>query len=197
MLNNVLFSIFTYLFSAIPFGLVIGLAFYGKDVRKSGSGNIGATNVMRLCGKWAGIATFFLDGLKGAIPVLLYKNFFEGDFFFILGALAILGHTFPIYLKFKGGKGVATTILVLFALNLKLGFLAVFIFAIFLFLFGYVSLASIAMSIFLLPFSFYSSQMMIFNIFFVAIFLLRHQENIERLLKKEESKMFKKSIFKI
>jgi glycerol-3-phosphate acyltransferase PlsY len=204
MLNNIASLILTYLFSAIPFGLLIGKIFYGKDIRKTGSENIGATNVMRTCGKIAGISTFLLDGLKGAIPILLYKQFFTNtstSFEYLIGFIAILGHIFPIYLKFKGGKGVATTILVLFALNLKLGFLAAGIFGVFLILFGYVSLASIMMSLLLLPFSAFefafneNHNMLIFNLGFAFLLCLRHTDNIKRLLNGEEGKMFKKSIF--
>jgi glycerol-3-phosphate acyltransferase PlsY len=197
MLNNIVFLIFTYLFASIPFGLLIGKIFYGIDVRKAGSGNIGATNVLRLCGKIAGISTFLLDGIKGALPVFLYKSIYINDFFYIVGLVAILGHTFPIYLKFKGGKGVATTILIIFAINIKLGFIAFIIFAIFLLLFGFVSLASISMVLFLLPFSmlFGGLNMVLFNSFFLFLILFKHLENIKKLLNKTESKMFNKSIF--
>jgi glycerol-3-phosphate acyltransferase PlsY len=200
MANNLLFALFTYLFSAIPFGLLIGKVFYGKDVRKFGSGNIGATNVFRTCGKVAGIFTFLLDGLKGAIPVLIYKAYL-GEFIYLMAFVAILGHIFPVYLKFRGGKGVATTLLVLFALNFKLGLLALGIIVVFIVLFGYVSLASIMMSLLLLPFSAFdvalsgNYNMLIFNFGFVALFCFKHIDNIKRLLKGEESKMFKKSIF--
>lgn len=199
MLSSVLFLIFTYLFASIPFGLLIGKIFYGKDIRLEGSKNIGATNVLRTCGKLAGISTFFLDGLKGAIPVLLAKYIFQNDIYFIVGFIAIVGHIFPIYLKFKGGKGVATTILVLFAINYIFGLIGVIIWAIFLLLFGFVSLASIMMSILLIPFAFLiesgNFNLAIFNILFAILITFKHFENIKRLLSKEEKKMFPKSLF--
>jgi glycerol-3-phosphate acyltransferase PlsY len=208
MLNNFLFFLFTYLFASIPFGLLIGKIFYKKDIRLEGSKNIGATNVFRTCGKIAGILTFFLDGLKGAIPVLIAKALFQNDLYFIVGIIAILGHIFPIYLKFKGGKGVATTILILFAINIKFGLIGILIWASFLLLFGFVSLASIGMSVLLIPFSFCMnngkfisllnfeiSTLSLFTFFFAFIIILTHKQNIVRLLQKNEKKMFSKSLF--
>jgi glycerol-3-phosphate acyltransferase PlsY len=208
MLNNFLFFLFTYLFASIPFGLLVGKVFYRKDIRLEGSKNIGATNVFRTCGKIAGILTFLFDGLKGAIPVLIAKSLFQNDLYFIVSIIAILGHIFPIYLKFKGGKGVATTILILFAINLKFGLIGVSIWASFLLLFGFVSLASVGMSIFLIPFSFYINDdkltpllnfeisiLTLFTILFACIIVLTHRQNIVRLLQKNEKKMFSKSLF--
>jgi glycerol-3-phosphate acyltransferase PlsY len=208
MLNNSLFLIFTYFFASIPFGLLIGKIFYKKDIRLEGSKNIGATNVFRTCGKIAGILTFLLDGLKGAIPVLIAKSLFQNDLYFIVGIIAILGHIFPIYLNFKGGKGVATTILILFAIDVKFGLIGVSIWASFLLLFGFVSLASIGMSVLLIPFSFCMNDgklipllnfeisiLTLFTILFASIIVLTHRQNIERLLQKNEKKMFSKSLF--
>lgn len=201
MLSNISFLLFSYLLSAVPFGLLLGFICYKKDVRKEGSGNIGATNVFRTCGRFAGISTFLLDGIKGAVPVLLSKQLaFPSYFTYLVAITCIVGHIFPIYLKFKGGKGVATTILVLFALNLKIGLIAVLIWALFLVLFGFVSIASIAMSIILIPFSFLTVndgyKMLIFNIVFAVIIIIKHISNIKKLLRKEEKPMFKKAIFK-
>lgn len=201
MLNSLIFAILTYLFSSIPFGLLIGKIFYKIDVRKAGSFNIGATNVMRLCGKIAGITTFLLDGLKGAIPVWICKMLFTGDFFYVIAIISIIGHIFPIYLKFQGGKGVATTIMVLFAINLQIGILAIGIWSISLLLFGFSSLSSILMSILLIPFSLALSisqnnyGITIFNLVFASLILIKHNQNIKRLLQKKEQKIFKKSLF--
>jgi acyl phosphate:glycerol-3-phosphate acyltransferase len=131
------FLMFAYLCGSIPFGLIITKLVGKTDVRKHGSGSIGATNVARVLGKtWAAL-TVLLDGLKGFIPVLLANSFFKrelGDLFIALtGIMAILGHIFPLWLKFKGGKGIATTIFVLLAVNWGLGlFLCLIWFNVFL-----------------------------------------------------------------
>jgi glycerol-3-phosphate acyltransferase PlsY len=201
MVENLIFGLFTYFFSSIPFGLVIGKIFYNKDIRLEGSKNIGATNVLRLCGKTAGFFTFLLDGLKGAIPVILAKHFLGGQIFYLVGLVAILGHIFPIYLKFKGGKGVATTLLVLFAIDVKFGGLALLIWVLSFVLFGFSSLSSILMSVLLVLFSASYSlntgdyYLLLFNIIFTLLILFKHKENIKRLITKQEPKVFKKSVF--
>ena len=202
MLNNIFFLLFTYLFSSIPFGLLISLVFFKKDIRLEGSKNIGATNMWRVFGKTAGIVTFLLDGIKGAIPVLLAKYLgFASGLIYLVAMIAILGHVFSIYLKFKGGKGVATTFLVLFALNFQIGLIATFIWVLFLFLFGFSSLSAIMMSILLIPFSIFYGitgqdyNLIYFNLAFTALILFKHRENIKKLAKGEEKKMFKKSLF--
>jgi glycerol-3-phosphate acyltransferase PlsY len=204
MLNNFLFLIFSYLVSSIPFGLIIGFIFYKKDIRKEGSKNIGATNVYRICSKKAGIATFILDGLKGAIPVLIAKQYFSPDnFYFLVALVCIIGHVFPIYLKFKGGKAVSTTIFILFVANPKIGAIAVSIWLISLLLFGYSSLSSILMALLLVPISTFCAieyptinySMIIFSIIVCAIISIKHRANINRLINKEEKKVFSKSIF--
>jgi glycerol-3-phosphate acyltransferase PlsY len=109
-MNQILFSIAAYLFGAIPFGLLVAKS-RGVDIRAQGSGNIGATNVFRVLGKGWGIFTFVLDALKGFIPSFLFPRLagLDPDWGVLFGIVAILGHSFPVYLKFKGGKGVATS----------------------------------------------------------------------------------------
>jgi glycerol-3-phosphate acyltransferase PlsY len=106
----VLIPVFAYLLGSIPFGLILGKIFASGDVRKEGSGNIGATNVARVAGPLAGILTLLLDGAKGAAAVLLSERYSNGSalWMIIAGLAALIGHCFPIWLKFKGGKGVAT-----------------------------------------------------------------------------------------
>uniref|UniRef100_UPI00356A8827 glycerol-3-phosphate 1-O-acyltransferase PlsY n=1 Tax=Pontiella sp. TaxID=2837462 RepID=UPI00356A8827 len=103
-------TIIAYLFGAIPFGLLVAKS-RGVDIREQGSGNIGATNVFRVLGKGLGIFTFVLDALKGFIPAFVFPMIgnLDGDYGVLFGLVAILGHSFPVYLKFKGGKGVATS----------------------------------------------------------------------------------------
>ena len=202
MLNNTIFLIVSYFFASIPFGLLIGKLFYKKDIRLEGSGNIGATNVWRLCGKPAGILTFLLDGLKGAIPVVISKYIFVNPIIpFIVALVCILGHIFPIYLKFKGGRGVATMLLILFAINFKLGIFASILWIAIFLCFGYSSLSSILMCVLIVPFAFglegAVSILPWFCIIFSAIVILKHKENLQRLLRREEKKMFSKALFKL
>ena len=97
-----------YLLGAVPFGLLISLVFAKRDVREVGSGNIGATNVVRAAGRWAGLATLLLDMAKGIAPTWLALHYFGLEWAVVTGAAAFLGHLFPVYLGFRGGKGVAT-----------------------------------------------------------------------------------------
>lgn len=202
MVNNIIFLFFSYFFASIPFGLLIGKVFYKKDIRLEGSGNIGATNVWRICGKPAGILTFLLDGLKGAIPVIISKYIFLNPVLpFIVALICILGHIFPVYLKFKGGRGVATMLLILFAINLQLGVFASVVWVMIFLCFGYSSLSSILMCILIVPFAFglegVTAILPWFCIIFSTIVILKHKENLKRLLNREEKKMFSKSLFKL
>lgn len=191
------FIFFTYLVAAIPFGLVLSLTIAKKDIRKLGSGNIGATNVTRNCGKLLGFLTLILDGLKGAIMVILAQACFGKAanfevFVSVVGAAAVIGHIFPVYLKCKGGKGVATTIAVLVAINPFVGlftclsWLAIFIFT------RTVSIASIAAILSTLGFVFYigetNSQILLVTLLAFLI-VVRHLENIKRILNNEEAKL--------
>jgi glycerol-3-phosphate acyltransferase PlsY len=97
-----------YLLGSVPFGLVISLIFARRDVRQVGSGNIGATNVTRAAGRWAGLATLLLDVAKGVLPTAIALQWFGLQWAVFAGGAAFLGHLFPIYLGFRGGKGVAT-----------------------------------------------------------------------------------------
>lgn len=120
-LNGMLGLIGGYLFGSIPFGLVLCLmAGYG-DIRKIGSGNIGATNVLRTGNKGLAVATLILDSIKGAIAVLLAAYFFDKHAMFGAALGAVLGHNFPVWLNFKGGKGVATTLGTFLALSWPVG----------------------------------------------------------------------------
>lgn len=109
-MEKVVLGVVAYLFGAVPFGLLVAKS-RGVDIRAHGSGNIGATNVFRVIGKGWGICTFVLDALKGFIPAFFFPMIGKlgGDYGVLFGLLAILGHSFPVYLKFKGGKGVATS----------------------------------------------------------------------------------------
>ena len=151
-----LYLILTYLISSIPFGVVVNKLFSNEDIRKKGSGNIGATNVARVMGKKFAILVLILDGLKGYIPVIFATSIFKDSsnlslLVIIIGLTAICGHIFPIYLKFKGGKGVATTIAILFAIDIKIG--VIFILSwLLIFLLKRISSLSALGATFLMPF---------------------------------------------
>ena len=115
-MDILLVASFCYLLGSIPFGLILTKLFLKKDIRNIGSGNIGATNVLRTGNKLLGYGTLFLDILKAIIPILFIKlNYYE--YIYIAALCAFIGHVFPIWLKFKGGKGVATYVGILFSIN--------------------------------------------------------------------------------
>ena len=179
----------SYLIGSIPFGFIFTKIFLKKDIREIGSGNIGATNVLRTGNKYIGYATLFFDVIKAIIPVL-YIKFYFSEFLYIASLCIFLGHVFPIWLSFKGGKGVATYVGILFAINIYLGLLfAITWFTIFA-LFKYSSLSSL-IATFTIPIYFliYSefNQVIFFSIIFILIFFT-HRENIKRLKNKEETK---------
>ncbi|MBP7709647.1 MAG: glycerol-3-phosphate 1-O-acyltransferase PlsY [Rickettsiales bacterium] len=192
-----LFLVITYAIAAIPFGLVLAKIFAKKDIREYGSKNIGATNVARVLGKKLGFFTLILDGLKGAIMVIIARfSFYDADNLHLLlvlvAAVAVLAHVYPIYLNFKGGKGVATAIAVLFALDVSVGFLAVCFWIMSFCLFRISSVSSIiaVFSSIVISSSFDAPRSQIVFCWFLAILILvRHKENIARLIIGEEKKL--------
>src|SRR5215467_6499080 len=145
-LTPVLIFLAAFLCGSIPFGLLLGKLFGATDVRKTGSGNIGATNVARSVGLPAGILTLLLDGAKGAIPVWLARHYFpeHAAFQILAGLAALFGHCFPVWLKFRGGKGVATAAGVFLVLCLPAALGALLVFALVVGFWRYVSLASVS-----------------------------------------------------
>ena len=184
-----LIGIISYLMGSIPFGLVLTKIFLKKDIREIGSGNIGATNALRTGNKIIGYLTLILDILKAVVPVLYVKIFFQ-DFLYIASLCAFLGHVFPIWLKFKGGKGVATYVGILFTINFYFGIIFILSWFITFFISKYASLSSLVASasvpIYLLILTQFN-QIIFFTIMFVLIFFT-HRENIKRLKNKEETK---------
>ena len=138
--------IISYLLGSIPFGYIFTKLFLKKDIRNIGSGNIGATNVLRTGNKFIGYITLIMDILKAVIPVL-YIKFNYPEFIYITSLSVFIGHVFPVWLKFKGGKGVATYIGILFSLNLIYGFIFILTWLIIFLIFKYSSLSSIFSSI--------------------------------------------------
>ena len=178
----------SYLLGSIPFGLLLTKFFLNKDIRNIGSGNIGATNVLRSGSRLIGYTTLILDILKAIVPVI-YIKFNHADFIYISSLSVFLGHVFPIWLKFKGGKGVATYVGILFSINLIYGLFFGITWILIFLISKYSSLASLVGSlsipIYLLIFN--ENQILFFVIMFVLIFYT-HRENIKRLKNKEESK---------
>ena len=188
-MDYIVVGIASYLMGSIPFGLILTKIFLNKDIRKIGSGNIGATNALRTGNKLIGYSTLFFDIMKAVIPVIYIKINFP-ELLFIASLCAFLGHVFPIWLKFKGGKGVATYVGILFAINIYFGLVFIFSWLITFALSKFSSLssliASVSIPIYLLILAQFE-QVIFFTIMFVLIFFT-HRENIKRLKNKEETK---------
>ena len=182
-------GIASYLMGSIPFGLILTKIFLKKDIRDIGSGNIGATNVLRTGNKLIGYLTLALDITKAIIPVIYVKINFP-ELIYIASLCAFLGHVFPIWLKFKGGKGVATYVGILFSINILLGVVFISCWIITFLISKYSSLSSIIASL-SVPIYLLIKGNITSVIFFIIMFVLiffTHRENIKRLKNKEESK---------
>ena len=186
-MDFILIGIVSYLFGSIPFGLLLTKLFLKKDIREIGSGNIGATNALRSGNKLIGYLTLILDITKAVLPVLFVKINYP-ELIYLSALCSFLGHVFPIWLRFKGGKGVATYLGILFVINLSYGIIFITIWIFIFILSKYSSLSSIlatsSVPIFLLI-SKNFSEVIFFIIMFVLIFYT-HRENIKRLKNKEE-----------
>ena len=188
-MEYIVIAIISYLMGSIPFGFVLTKVFLKKDIRDIGSGNIGATNALRTGNKFVGYITLILDISKAVIPVIFVK-FNYPDLLFIASLCAFLGHVFPIWLKFKGGKGVATYVGILFSINIILGVVFVISWLIVFVITKYSSLSSIIGTMTVPGYLLITGQnnnIIFFAIMFVLIFFT-HRENIKRLKNKEESK---------
>ena len=182
-------GIISYLMGSIPFGFILTKTFLKKDIREIGSGNIGATNALRTGNKLIGYSTLLLDVIKAILPVL-YVKINHPELIYIASLCAFLGHVFPVWLKFKGGKGVATYIGILFTINILLGFIFCVSWLLIFLISKYSSLSSLIGSLTIPVYIFFNDQMsnaLFFGIMFVLIFYT-HRENIKRLKNKEESK---------
>ncbi len=190
-----------YLFGSIPTAVWWGKKYYGIDVREFGSGNAGATNTFRVLGKKAGIPVLIIDILKGTTAVMLafLSPFeFESDPFInvqlALGVAAVVGHVFPIFAGFRGGKGVATILGVIICITPLTSSMVAVVFLIILMLTRYVSLSSMIAGIsfpFFLHFQFHNENqpLMIYSILISVLLIITHRQNIGRLLRKQESKV--------
>jgi|TARA_B110000116_G_C16734672_1_gene535416 glycerol-3-phosphate acyltransferase PlsY len=195
--------LFSYISGSIPFGLLLTKLFSNKDIRKIGSGNIGATNVLRAGNKYLAAATLILDVLKGYIPVVITKYYFP-ELIYLTCIIAFLGHLYPIWLKFKGGKGVATYLGVITGLSLQLCLLFIVTWVVVTLIFKYSSLSSMFASLTVFVINILRETVISANIplmevtkvtdsrilfiFFILI-IFTHKKNILNLKNKTEPKI--------
>ena len=188
-INLIIVAVYSYLLGSIPFGLVLTKIFLKKDIREIGSRNIGTTNVLRTGKKSLAVATLVLDLLKGYFSIVITLIYF-GNLISYSALICFIGHIFPIWLKFKGGKGVATYLGVILALSYKFFIIFGITWLVLSFLFRYASLSSIISSLIVFVYSYFfiNNFSLILFIFFVII-IYTHRENIVRLKNSEESKI--------
>ncbi len=186
----IILSLFSYILGSIPFGLILTKAFLKKDVRKIGSGNIGATNVLRTGNRILALLTLVLDIGKGYFVVKISSIYLPNSVY-LIGLICFIGHIFPIWLKFKGGKGVAVYVGIILALSFKLALIFGIIWLIVLFAFRYSSLSSILASSSLILYNsiFNDKFSSIFLILFFLIILYTHKQNILRIKDRKETKI--------
>ena len=180
----------SYLLGSVPFGSILTKFFLNKDIREVGSKNIGATNVLRAGNKFVASLTLFLDIFKGVAPVLI-TNYYFPNLIYLSGLMAFLGHIFPVWLKFKGGKGIATYLGIIFALSLKLGLIFCLSWALIAFITKYSSLSSILSTLIIFLISFLENNFDLNSFLFITfvITLYTHRQNIVRLKNKNEDKI--------
>ena len=188
-INLIIVAVYSYLLGSIPFGLILTKIFLKKDIRKIGSGNIGTTNVLRTGKKYLAAGTLVLDLMKGYFSIILTFTYFE-NLISYSALICFIGHIFPVWLKFKGGKGVATYLGVILAISYKFYLIFGITWLVLSFLFRYASLSSIISSLIVFVYSYFfiNNFSLILFIFFVII-VYTHRENIVRLKNSEESKI--------
>ena len=189
-INLIIVAFYSYLLGSIPFGLLLTKIFLKKDIRKVGSGNIGTTNVLRTGNKYLAIATLFFDLLKGYFSVYATIIYFEGLASFS-ALICFVGHIFPIWLKFKGGKGVATYLGVILALSYKYFLIFSIAWVSISLLFRFASLSSMISTLIVFLYAYFfeiNNNTLLLFIFFVMI-LFTHKENILRLKSSTENKI--------
>jgi len=183
-------SIYSYFLGSIPFGLILTKIFLKKDLREIGSGNIGATNVLRTGKKSLGVLTLLFDGLKGYLSVVITLNYLP-EYIYFSSLLCFLGHIFPVWLKFKGGKGVAVYLGILSSFSIKLGLLFIVSWLIILFFSKYSSMSSLISTLLIFVYSliFKSFNESVFFFIILIIIIYTHRVNIVRLRNKKENKI--------
>ena len=203
MATYIIVSIIAYLLGSISFSIIISKKMAGFDVREKGSGNAGATNVLRSVGKKAAILTLICDCLKGVLAILvafvvgkIVKNLDESLLIQLAGVFVILGHTFPVFFKFKGGKGVATSLGVLLMTNWQIGLICLVFALVLMVLTRFVSLGSIGaailfpvLTVFIHTNYLVSGNYIIFAIILAVLVVFNHRTNVQRLLAGKENKL--------
>ena len=199
-IDNILSLLGAYLLGSIPTAVWIGKYFYNIDVREYGSGNAGATNVFRVLGKKAGIPVLLIDVFKGflAVSITYLSKYQVGSNQFInlqlvLGIASLVGHIFPVFASFRGGKGIATLLGIIIAVYPYAAIISIIIFLIIFLISGYVSLGSMTAAvsfpiIVIFIFNTHTPSLIIFSVLITIMVLITHQKNIERLLRNEEPK---------
>jgi len=182
--------VYSYFLGSIPFGLIITKIFLGKDIRNIGSGNIGTTNVLRTGKKSLAAATLLFDVFKGYVSVIIAYKYFN-ELVYLSALICFIAHIFPIWLKFKGGKGVATYLGIIIGISFKLGIMFVVVWILTAIIFRYSSLSSILSSMMVCFYSIFANNEIqsyfLFIIFVIIVFT--HKENIVRLKNSKESKI--------
>tara|TARA_Y100000590_G_scaffold108777_1_gene123793 strand:+ start:277 stop:912 length:636 start_codon:yes stop_codon:yes gene_type:complete len=190
--NSLLITyLFAYLIGSIPFAFILTNLFGFGDIRKIGSGNVGATNVLRTGNKYLALTVLILDVAKGFFPLFFFLSSSDHLFISILGLFIVLGHIFPIWLKFKGGKGVATYIGILFAINIIIGLIFIISWFIVAIIGKYSSLSSILSSILIIIYGLFFLNPLISLVIFIisSTIIAKHFSNIIRLFNKTENKI--------
>ena len=189
-LEIILVLFYSYFLGSIPFGLIITKVFLRKDIRNVGSGNIGTTNVLRTGKKSLAIATLIFDILKGYVSVVITLKYFN-DLVYFSALICFIGHIFPVWLKFKGGKGVATYLGIILALSFKFGIIFGLTWLLISFIFKYSSLSSMIGALIVFVYSIFLNNITLSIFLFITfiIILYTHRENIVRLKDSSETKI--------
>ena len=190
-INLIIVSVYSYFLGSIPFGFILTKIFLKQDIRETGSGNIGATNVLRTGNKFLAILTLVLDFLKGYMTIIITLKYFN-DLILLSALICLLGHIFSIWLKFKGGKGVATYLGILLALSVNYFLIFIIVWVSILLIFKYSSLSSIlaTFGVFIYEYFFLENNILSFLFISFIIILYAHRSNILKLINKTETKVF-------
>ena len=190
-INLIIVTLYSYFLGSIPFGFFLTKVFLKQDIRETGSGNIGATNVLRTGNKLLAILTLVLDFLKGYMTIIITLKYFN-DLILLSALICLLGHIFSIWLKFKGGKGVATYLGILLALSVNYFLIFIIVWFSILLIFKYSSLSSILSTFGILIYEYFFLENNILSFLFISfiIILYAHRSNILKLINKTETKVF-------
>ena len=190
-INLIIVTLYSYFLGSIPFGFILTKIFLKQDIRETGSGNIGATNVLRTGNKFLAILTLVLDFLKGYMTIIITLKYFN-DLILLSALICLLGHIFSIWLKFKGGKGVATYLGILLALSVNYFLIFIIVWFSILLIFKYSSLSSILSTFGILIYEYFFLENNILSFLFISfiIILYAHRSNILKLINKTETKVF-------